>query len=228
MPVYFITGASRGLGLEYARQLLAQSRDNIIIATARTPGPPLTELKGLGTLHVLPCDVTDRRSIEACKVEVEKLTERIDYLFNNAGTIAGGYDNPTQTKADDLQENFTAHVVGQLQIIQVFAPLLKKGAIVVNVSSALGSCTLKLAGDFVTPYSIVKAAVNMLTVKQSVHYKDWIVIAMEPGHCQTDLGGKDAPLTAEEGVRGVLAVVRDLRPQDSGVFFDYKGERLPW
>lgn len=76
---------SRGVGLEYTRQLLARSTDTVVIATARKPSPPLTELKGQGTLHVLTCDVTDRKSIEACRTEVEKLTDRIDYLFNNAG-----------------------------------------------------------------------------------------------------------------------------------------------
>lgn len=66
------------------RQLLA-SPDSVIIATARKPADPLTELKGAGTLHVLPCDVTDRESGEACAKSVKKLTDRIDYLINNAG-----------------------------------------------------------------------------------------------------------------------------------------------
>lgn len=74
---------------------------------------------------------------------------------------AGGYDNPSQMKAEDLQENFISHVVGQLQTVQVLEPLLKNGSVIMNVSSALGSCGLKRGGDMFVPYSIAKVSLAL-------------------------------------------------------------------
>jgi len=229
MPTYFITGASRGLGLEYVRQLLAASPNNTVIATARTPSAPLTELKGLGKLHVFPCEVSSKESVEACAEEVKKVTDRIDYLFNNAGTSVG-HDNPSDMKVEGLKTMFDTNVVGQVLVVQALESLFVKGTVIVNVTSGLGSLGDALARGAVinTGYSITKAAVNMLSIQQALHYRDCIVISLDPGWVKTDMGGPNAPLEKTESISTVLKTVHGLKKEDSGYSFLYNGNKIPF
>ena len=163
-----VTGANRGLGLEFVRQLLADGMR--VVATCRQPGKA-TALNTLaaehpGHLKVLPLDVGDARSRDELVREWPLAAgedARIGLLINNAGVLHSGERFGTLT-ADTLDDSLRTNVTGPLLLTQALAPLLRDGARVANLSSQLGS--IANTGRFGTPsYAISKAALNMATVQ---------------------------------------------------------------
>jgi NAD(P)-dependent dehydrogenase (short-subunit alcohol dehydrogenase family) len=227
------TGANRGDGLEFVRQLLA--RGERVVATCRQPGRA-TALSGLagehpGRLHVLPLDVADPRSHAALASELPLALGddgRLDLLVNGAGVLHSG-ERFGKVTAAILEDSFRTNAAGPLLLTQALAPLLADGARVANLSSELGSITD--AGRFGTPsYCISKAAQNMASVllAHALRERGMIVVALHPGGVQTDMGGPNATVPAEDSVRGLLQVIDGLSPEDSGSFRDWRGETLPW
>jgi NAD(P)-dependent dehydrogenase (short-subunit alcohol dehydrogenase family) len=138
MPVYAITGANRGLGLEFVRQLLSDS-SNTVIGAVRSTNNDLSELKALdkdGRLHILECDTSSTSSISKFGEGVTKILgqdRQLHYLLNNAG-INGV---PDQTSLDltetDLQKHISVNVFGPAKTVQVVLPHIQKGTVIVNM-----------------------------------------------------------------------------------------------
>ncbi|RPD56614.1 C-factor [Lentinus tigrinus ALCF2SS1-7] len=235
--VWFITGTSRGIGLEMTRQLL-QTPSNTVVASCRNPSKAdaLRALAGVaqGKLHIVALDVVDFESIRKCAQEVSAIVgdTGIDYLVNNAGVASGGPDTAYDMDMDVLQRTFLTNVVGPAYITQCFIPLVEtsRRKVVLNISSGLGSNAFKIPGveHMFTSYAISKAAMNMLTTKQARGNKNIVVVCMEPGWLKTELGGPHAKLEVSEGVEGVLKVITSVTPENSGQFIDYKGDHWPW
>ncbi|KAI0743402.1 NAD-P-binding protein [Daedaleopsis nitida] len=236
--VWLITGANRGIGLEMTKQLLEQP-SNTVIATARDPAKA-TELHALkssakGTLHIVSLDVADRESIRKCADEVAGILgdKGIDYLVNNAGILIseGHKDTAYVMDIDVLERVLKTNVSGPAYTSQVLLPLIGKSAkkTIVNVSSTLGSKAWKGPGEVrSTSYSISKAALNMLTVKQARERPDITSVSICPGWLQTDMGGEGAMHPVSVGVAGILKVVNGLTPANSGEFLNFEGERVAW
>lgn len=228
-----VTGANRGLGLEFARQLLA--RGDHVVAACREPGRAgaLNSLAGEhpGRLHVLPLDVADARSRGALAAELPlALGEggRIGLLINNAGVLHSGERFGRLGEAN-LEHSFRVNAMGPLLLVQALEPLLADGARVANLSSQLGS--IGNCGRFGTPsYNISKAAQNMATVllAHALQPRGILVAALHPGWVQTAMGGDQASETVEESAAGLLRVIDGLGAGDSGRFLDWRGESLPW
>lgn len=228
-----VTGANRGLGLEFTRQLLA--RGERVVATCRQPGKAtaLNLLAGEhpGRLHVLPLDVADPRSHAALVAELPLVLGdggRLDLLVNCAGVLHSG-ERFGKVSAAILDDSFRTNAAGPLLLTQALAPLLADGAKVANLSSELGS--IAGTGRFGTPsYCISKAAQNMASVllAHALRERGIVVAALHPGWVRTDMGGPNATVPAEDSVRGLLAVIDGLAPEDSGSFRDWRGEALPW
>ena len=228
-----VTGANRGLGLEFVRQLLA---DGVrVVATCRQPGKA-TALNTLaaehpGHLKVLPLDVGDARSRDELVREWPLAAgedARIGLLVNDAGVLHSGERFGTLT-ADTLDDSLRTNVTGPLLLTQALAPLLRDGARVANLSSQLGSITN--TGRFGTPsYAISKAALNMATVQlaHALRERGIVVVALHPGWVRTDMGGAQASEAPEESVTGLRTVIDGLGPDDSGRFLDWTGAALPW
>ncbi|KAI8978298.1 NAD-P-binding protein [Trametes punicea] len=232
--VWFITGANRGIGLELTKQVL-DLPSSTVLAACRNPSKA-TALNALvrssgGRVHILALDVTDRQSIrDSAKAASTFLGERgIDYLVNNAAINEREWDSAFTLDAEIMQKVFETNVVGPAYIAQVYLPLVEKSEkkTVINVSSELGRLTADF-GTRSTSYSIAKAALNMLTYKQQKERPDLIFIALCPGWLRTDMGGQEAPNDVAVGVAGVVKTVLGLTPEDSGTFYNWKGERLPW
>ena len=228
-----VTGANRGLGLEFVRQLLA--RGDHVIAACREPGraSALNALAGEhpGRLHLLPLDVADARSRAAMAHELPLVLDegvRIDLLLNNAGVLHSG-ERFGNVGADNLDDSFRTNAAGPFLLTQALAPLLADGARVVNLSSRLGS--IAATERFGTPsYNISKAALNMATVltAHALAGRGIVVFAISPGWVRTEMGGSDAEVAPEDAVAGVLRQVDALGDGDSGRFLGTDGETIPW
>jgi NAD(P)-dependent dehydrogenase (short-subunit alcohol dehydrogenase family) len=229
---YVITGANRGLGLEFVRQLSATD-SSTIVAGVRSLKGDLTDLQALAsksrTIYILECDTASLDSISAFGAAVTKTLGpdgRVDYLFNNAGINTVPTQTVLKLDLNDVQEHIAVNVLGPAKTVEALLPHLGQGSVVVNMSSGLGSCgkgTRRSAA-----YSISKAALNMLTVHQAAELKGRgvKVISMDPGWVKTRMGGEWAALQPAESIRGMLKVVHGL--EESGAFYDYSGNEVPW
>jgi NAD(P)-dependent dehydrogenase (short-subunit alcohol dehydrogenase family) len=231
MPKHcLVTGANRGIGLEFVRQLLARS--DRVVATCRHPGKAtaLNTLAGEypGRLRVLPLDVASDKSRAELVRELPLVCERIDLLVNNAGVLHSG-ERFGELSSAHLDDSFRINATAPLLLTQALAPTLADGAIVANLSSQLGS--IANTTRFGTPsYNISKAAQNMATVllAHALRDRDISVVALHPGWVQTDMGGAGAQVAPAESVTGMIKVIDGLRLQDSGCFLDWHGEAMAW
>ncbi len=225
-----VTGANRGLGLEFVRQLLACGER--VVATCRQPGraAELTRLAGEhpGHLVVLPLVLPEPRSIAELARELAALDLRIDLLLNNAGALQTG-ERFGALERDALSASFETNAAGPLLLTQALVPLLTEQARIVNLSSRLGS--IALTESFNTPsYAIGKAALNMATRLLAIELgaQGRVVVAISPGWVRTDMGGAQAPLAPDESVASMLAFIDALAPAHNGGFFGHAGEPIPW
>ncbi|WP_133501576.1 SDR family oxidoreductase [Cognatilysobacter terrigena] len=227
-----ITGANRGIGLEYVRQLLA--RGDHVIATARHPGQA-HDLNRLvaehpGRLHVLPLDVMDPKAEVEIARELPLVLgdERLHLLINNAGLLHSG-ERFGHVPAKNLEDSFRTNAMGPFLLAQAVAPLLADGAKIANMTSQLGS--IANTTRFGTPtYNISKAALNMVTrlLAAALADRGIAVVSLHPGWVQTDMGGAGAPVTPSQSVEGLLRVIDKLDVAHSGSFVDWQGTPLPW
>jgi NAD(P)-dependent dehydrogenase (short-subunit alcohol dehydrogenase family) len=227
-----VTGANRGLGLEFARQLLA--RGERVVATCRHPGKA-TALNALagehpGRLRVLPLDVAAPRSIAELANELPLLDEALSLrlLVNCAGVLHSGERFGAIDPAI-VEDSFRTNAMGPLLVTQALAERLADGAKVANVSSVLGSIA-SLARFGSPSYDISKAAQNMATalLAKALAPRGIVVLALHPGWAQTDMGGDNATVPVADAVAGLLRVIDGADPADSGGFRDWRGETLPW
>jgi len=228
-----VTGANRGLGLEFVRQLLAGG--DHVVATCRQPGKAtaLNTLAGQhpGRLHVLPLDVAAPKSQAELARELPLVLGddgRLDLLVNNAGVLHSG-ERFGHLGLANFEDSFRINAAGPLLLTQALAPLLADGARVVNLSSELGS--IGATTRFGTPsYNLSKAAQNMATalLAQALESRGIVVVAISPGWVRTEMGGEGAELEPAEAVAGILRVVDGLKAGDSGQFLDWRGRALSW
>jgi NAD(P)-dependent dehydrogenase (short-subunit alcohol dehydrogenase family) len=219
-----VTGANRGLGLEFVRQLRA--RGERVFATARSP-KDAADLRAL-TPDVLALDVSSESSIESLAAALKG--QPIDVLINNAGVIG---DDPsiTQLKMSEFQRVFSANVFGPALVARALKPNLDAGGrkLIANISSTLGSIASSTHG-FSWSYRSSKAALNMLSVAMHNELSPggYTCVSFCPGWNKTDMGGKDAPLDPKESIRSLIAVIDTLSPSDSGKFLSHVGKPIPW
>jgi NAD(P)-dependent dehydrogenase (short-subunit alcohol dehydrogenase family) len=225
-----VTGANRGLGLEFVRQLLA--RGERVIATCRQPGRALelTRLAGVhpGHLTVLPLALPEARSIADLAREIEVLDLHIGLLLNNAGMLVSG-ERFGAIEGKSLAESFAANAQGPFLLAQALAPRLAKAAKIVNISSTLGS--IAHTDSLYSPsYSVSKAALNMASRLLSIALDapGMIVVALNPGWVSTDMGGSNAPIAPREAVTTMLRTIDALKRADNGRFLDCDGQSIAW
>jgi NAD(P)-dependent dehydrogenase (short-subunit alcohol dehydrogenase family) len=228
-----VTGANRGLGLEFTRQLLARGRR--VVATCRQPGraTALNALAGEhpGRLKVLPLDVGEAKQHAELAREIPLALgddARIGLLVNNAGILHAG-ERFGSLKLENFLDSFRTNAAGPMLLTQALAPVLADDARVVMLSSRLGS--MAETARFGTPsYSVSKAALNMVTAQlaQALGPRGIVVVATSPGWVRTDMGGDKAEVLPEDAVAGVLAQVERLQAKDNGRFVSWKGDAIPW
>jgi NAD(P)-dependent dehydrogenase (short-subunit alcohol dehydrogenase family) len=221
-----VTGANRGLGLEFAKQYHAAGWT--VIATAREPNGA-DDLRAIGKdVRIEALDVADPASVAALAAALKDMP--IDLLINNAG-ISGGGRKLEEINPDEYERVLQVNTIGPMRVTQSLLPNLKagKGRMIVSISSGLGSIAQNTRGVNYG-YRESKAALNMFMRTMAAELKDdgFICIAMSPGWVQTDMGGPNAQLTPEQSITGMRKVMDGLKPEDSGKFWNYTGEIVPW
>jgi NAD(P)-dependent dehydrogenase (short-subunit alcohol dehydrogenase family) len=230
MTTVLVTGANRGIGLEFVRQYAADAAD--VIACCREPAAA-SELKALagasgGKVRVMKLDVASEGDIAALKTALAG--QPIDILINNAG-ISG----PRRQSADDIDlegwlETFRVNTVAPVAVSQALHGNLRAGKEkkLAAITSQLGS-TANNGGQRYA-YRSSKAALNNAMRGLSQDWaRDGIAVGIyHPGWVRTDMGGASAPVTPEASVRGLRQRIADLSPATSGAYVDYAGAALPW
>lgn len=234
MKTYIITGANRGLGLEFVRQISSASDSNTIFACVRSLQGDLDELKALAahksSIHIIECDTSSVPSVGKCANEVSKLLNgsQLNFLINNAGVNAVPTKTALEMTPEDLQMHMEINVVGPSEMVKAFKTHLADGSTVLNMTSGLGSFQKRVIKC--CTYAISKAALNMLTVHQAdtLKEKGVRVILMDPGWVQTRMGGEGAILTPQQSIEGMLKLLHENSKDDSGTFYQYDGDIVPW
>ena len=223
MSTILITGAARGLGLDFVKQYAARGWK--VHACARK----VEALRGLeGDIHAHGLEVTD---YEAVKSLARKLAgEAIDVLICNAGisgkeaTILGSIDPAT------WRETFEVNTLAPLVMAEAFVDHVarSKDRKLIAISSRLGSIALADNGRYA--YRASKAALNMEWKGLSVDTadKNLICVVLHPGWVQTDMGGAAATLTIDQSVPAMVKVIDGLKAADNGRFINYDGSEIPW
>ena len=234
---WLITGANRGIGLGYTRQLLATGEK--VIAGVRDPdnAESLIELASQYSplLNIGRLDMNDWDSIDSFAGNLED--ERIDYLINNAGLYGGSWTEDSHRQSVDSmdyklwEEIMRVNVIAQFRLTTALEGSLMRSdqPLVVMMSSDMGSIGNNDMGQSYA-YRTSKAALNMIARSLAVDLGDRgiRVISMAPGWTQTALGGWTATWSVEDSVAKQIKVITALGPEDTGRFLNLHGESVPW
>lgn len=241
MPTLLITGASRGLGLEFARQYAADKWN--VIACCRAP-EKAEKLQALAAanpaVQIETLDVTDDRNIETLALSLSETP--LDLLISCAGVFSGAGATVTAASGDETQSFGTidhtawmkvlrTNTVAPIMVAQAFQNHLAQGkeSKLIMISSRMGSIEgMAHAGDIA--YRTSKAALNAAAknISLSLRDKKITVACFHPGWVQTDMGGKGADLTPEQSVSHMRRAIQTLKLGNSGEFFNYDGQSIPW
>ena len=227
MPSVLITGANRGLGLEFARQYAAEGWR--VIACSREPSRAhaLQALKGNIERHAL--DVTDNLSIGTLITSLGQAP--IDVLLLNAGVHLQKDCSLDELNASLWLKEFEINTIAPLMLARRLADNVTRSDLrrVVAISSGSASLTnMKGGGNYA--YRAGKAALNagMRMLAADLAPRGITVVPIAPGHTRTDMGGAEAPYPVEDSVTRVRGAIARLTFKDSGSFLSRDGTPLPW
>jgi NAD(P)-dependent dehydrogenase (short-subunit alcohol dehydrogenase family) len=231
MPTTLITGANRGLGLEFARQYAADGWQ--VCAACRDP-KSASELHRLAdarghSLQILALDVTKPASVNAAAAKLDGLA--IDLLLNNAGVggtrgeTIGNIDYKAWAKVLDV------NTMGPLRVSEAFVDHVARSGrkLIVTLTSGMGSIVDNTSGGSFA-YRSSKAAVNMVMRSLAIDLapRGITCVVVNPGWVQTDMGGSHATLTPAESVSRLRRLIDSLGPAQSGKFFNHDGREYAW
>ena len=214
--IVVVTGANRGIGLEFAK--LYKSKGHTVIGTTRNP--TTTALQGIAD-KVLTLDVGDESSIHAFAESLSSTT--IDLLINNAGILI--QDDLSTAKSGDILDQFRVNALGPFLVTRQVSSLLAKNAKVVNITSRMGSIEDNTSGAYYG-YRASKTALNMFTKSLSLDLKGPLVFALHPGFIKTDMTGGRGEMGAEEAVSLMAKVIEQVK--EPGGFWHRDGYKLPY
>jgi NAD(P)-dependent dehydrogenase (short-subunit alcohol dehydrogenase family) len=216
MPTVLITGANRGIGLEYARQYSTDGWD--VIAAARHSSPELDALN----VTVKPLDLSDPDAVAVFTIDGP-----LDLFIANAGT-----SHPKETQGADNARAWASmlmvNAIAPFQLGCALVPRMVSGGKMIAISSGLGSIGDN-KGRWI-PYRTSKAALNMAWTSLAIEAHPYGVacVMLSPGWVKTDMGGPGAEISPKESVAAMRALIERLTIDDSGGFLRRDGSPLPW
>ena len=226
MATVLITGASRGLGLEFCKQYAAE--DWQVLACCRNPDMA-GELTDIPQVRVFPLDVSDFEQIDNLAAQLQDTA--IDVLINNAGIYGGPHSGFGQLDYTAWTHTLTVNTQAPVKMAEVFLPHLKRGdkKLLASISSQMGSIADNSSGGSIL-YRTSKAALNAAMKSLAIDLKDQEigVLVLHPGWVKTDMGGPNALIKAQESIAGMRNVIARFTLAQSGSFLKYDGSTLPW
>lgn len=240
MTTVLITGANQGIGLALARQYAADGADVLGCCIDPATAALLSELASLSgsRVKIIRLDVTDDTSIESLKDELED--QPIDILINNAGIIGPEDQSANCIDAKGWMTTLRVNALAPMLVALALRDNLKRGCEkkLVAISSSLGSTSIDPSSTLAPiryAYCASKAALN-----NGMHAlsRDWaddgvLVGILAPGFVRTSMGGAAAAadptsISPEESASGLIRRIAELTSATSGVFRDYRGEKIAW
>lgn len=217
-----VVGASRGIGKELVNQLAAEPSHNVIASVRKA------QAFDKPNVSVIELDQCKPDTIAAAATSVKA----IDTLIVNA---AIGADETVLGITDERwEEYFDVNVMGVIRVVRAFLPALRAGSLkkIVLISSTSGSLEIQVdrTSGFRGPYSVTKAALNMLAIQlhnELSKSEGFTVVPVHPGWVATDMGGSGG-MDVDKSASGIKKLVLGLKHEDSAKFYNYAGEALPW
>jgi NAD(P)-dependent dehydrogenase (short-subunit alcohol dehydrogenase family) len=240
MPTVLVTGASRGIGLELARQYAEDATSNWhVVAAARKPGQSagLTELakQYAANVQLEPLDVTSDDSIQNLVVALSG--RAIDLLVNNAGIYPRGGTHVGQLDFDSWGDTLDTNLFGVLRVTEALLENVAQSdrKQIVAISSAMASLdgvegrSVEQSGTSYQ-YRTSKTALNMamLILSKELAPRGISVVMISPGWVKTEMGGTGAAITPQVSVAGIKKLLDAGRMDISGKFLRYDGSACPW
>ena len=230
MKIALVTGANKGIGREVARQLAAKGFHVFIGARNRSAGRKAADeiAKKGGKTAFLEIDVSDNNSVAVAAREFVKTSDHLDVLVNNAGIIVDGDHAILEIGDELLRKTLETNTLGALRVIRAFVPLLAKSKAprVINVSSGGGQLTGGADG-WLPAYCISKTALNGVTSQLAAALPKFAINSVCPGWVRTDMGGRSATRSVEEGADTIVWLASEA-PQDLTGKFLRDRKEIPW
>ncbi len=221
MGTYLITGANRGIGLEYCRQL--KKRGDDVIAVCREASE---ELKRLEIWIETNIDLTSNTDVERL---VKKLDgQKLDVLINNAGILERVSLNDLDINS--IRQQFEVNALAPLRLTRALLPNLTTGSKIIFMTSRMGSIEDNTSGGSYG-YRMSKVALSMAGKSLSIDLKpkNIAVAILHPGLVQTRMTNFNPNgITTKQSVKGLIARIDQLNLENTGTFWHSNGEVLPW
>jgi NAD(P)-dependent dehydrogenase (short-subunit alcohol dehydrogenase family) len=224
MPALLIAGASRGIGLELARQYAADKWT--VIATCRDAAGE-KRLRAAGA-EPRRLDVNDAGQFAALAASLAGTS--LDLFIHSAGVYGPAHQGFHAPDEHDFEEVMRVNVLAPMRSLTTIAPLVARaGGKMVYLSSVMGSIT-QMGGSYGWLYRASKAALNAVvkSATADLSRKGVIALLMHPGWVRTDMGGASASIDVATSVTGLRRVIAAATLRDTGRFLDYNGSELPW
>jgi NAD(P)-dependent dehydrogenase (short-subunit alcohol dehydrogenase family) len=226
-PIVLVTGATRGIGFAAAKQLAARGATVIIGSRDLSRAEKAARQVG-SSAQAIQLDITDDSSVRSARDVIQKRHGHLDVLANNSAVLLDGSGSLTSLKPDTLRATLETNLIGTLRVTLAMLPLLENSSRprIINVSSGAG----QLDGEpqsWAPAYSISKTALNMLTQQLTAALPKVMVNSMCPGWCRTEMGGSEAPLSADEGADTLVWLALDAPHSLRGSFVKQR-KVIPW
>jgi len=224
MPTVLITGAGRGIGLEFAQQYAAEGWR--VIATMRDAAKAMDLKDAVPQVELHVLDVTDQKALGALGRKLAG--DAIDVAIANAGVALARSMTPQAIDEAAWLQTFRVNTIAPLALAGALLEPVKRssGKRMIAISSRMGSIAENSGGSYA--YRSSKAALNMVWHGLAVEHRDLIAVVLHPGWVRTDMGGSSAPVIPKNSVTGMRRVIERLTARDSGKFLDFEGKEIPW
>lgn len=229
MKTVLVTGSNKGIGFEVVRQLAKLKHNVILTARDNVKGNEAADrLKEEGLdVHFLLLDVSDEVSIKQAAKQVKEQFGKLDVLINNAAVLLRQDQSLSEGTAEVFHKTMRTNLFGPVQMLRHFLPLIPSGGRIINTSSGGGSMTDPVGG-WSPVYCVSKSALNATTrhLAFELSSRNISVNAYCPGWVKTDMGGRSAPRTVEQGADTAVWLATAAINQTGKFFRDRRV--IPW